>query len=346
MATKDSASTLPTIDLSPFLDPNSSTEERESTVRAIDSACTEFGFFYLTGHGIPSATTDRVLSLAREFFSLPKAQKEKIARAKDGFRGYQGLGENVTLNSRDMHEAVDLYREVGTINGPRPPFEALQGLNPWPEEPEELRPFYEDYIQECMRVCSTLLGAMGVALKLSPALDAAAPASTEDDDVFVRNTTNSFWIMRMIGYPPLAKPLSSKNGNEDRVEEFSCGEHSDYGCLTLLLADPTKNALQVRLKSGGYLNVDPVPGAFVVNIGDMVERWTNGQWHSVRHRVIHRGEGYRVSVPFFYEPNWDAVVKPLKRCVKRSGGVVKYEEAMYGDHLMGKLHNNFYNGGD
>jgi isopenicillin N synthase-like dioxygenase len=166
----------------------------------------------------------------------------------------------------------------------------------------------------------------------------------EDAEVLVKNSEESFWIMRMIGYPPLAKPL--KKGEGEGVEEYSCGEHSDYGCVTLLLTDETKGALQVRLRDGSYLNVDPVPGAFVVNIGDMIELWTNGLWHSVRHRVIHRGEGYRVSVPFFYEPNWDAVVKPLRRCVEKTGGEERYESVKYGDHLVGKLRSNFYSGGD
>lgn len=112
--------------------------------------------------------------------------------------------------------------------------------------------------------------------------------------------------------------------------------------MTLLLADSTTGALQVQMKSGEWINADPIPGAFVVNIGDMMERWTNGEWKSTLHRVIHKGSEYRVSVPFFFEPNFDARIKPLKSCVERTGGEPLYGEVMYGDHLIDKIKGNFY----
>lgn len=104
--------------------------------------------------------------------------------------------------------------------------------------------------------------------------------------------------MRIIGYPPLS--------SSPEKEGISCGEHTDYGCVTLLLADNTHGALQVQDKYGGWINADPLEGAYVVNIGDMLERWTNGLWKSTRHRVIHGGANYRVSIPFFFEPDWVA----------------------------------------
>jgi isopenicillin N synthase-like dioxygenase len=88
--------------------------------------------------------------------------------------------------------------------------------------------------------------------------------------------------------------------------------------------------------------VDPIPGAFVINIGDMMERWTNGEWTSTIHRVIHRGSNFRVSVPFFFEPDFDAVVKPLKTCVERTGGKEKFGSVTYGEHLLAKIRGNFY----
>jgi isopenicillin N synthase-like dioxygenase len=85
-------------------------------------------------------------------------------------------------------------------------------------------------------------------------------------------------------------------------------------------------------------------GCFVVNIGDMMEVWTNGLWTSTKHRVVHKTGGYRVSVPFFYEPNWDAVVNPLERCVEMTGGISKYAGKVYGEHLVEKVNGNFYSG--
>lgn len=126
---------------------------------------------------------------------------------------------------------------------------------------------------------------------------AMALALDSPEDLFVRETSNSFWVLRAIGYPPL--PAGQTGA--------SCGAHTDYGCTTFLLADDTRGALQVLAKDGmTWVNADPVQGAYVVNVGDMMERWTNGLWRSTVHRVVHRGGEYRVSVPFFFEPDWDA----------------------------------------
>jgi isopenicillin N synthase-like dioxygenase len=112
--------------------------------------------------------------------------------------------------------------------------------------------------------------------------------------------------------------------------------------VTLLLADSTKGALQVQLKDGSWINADPIHGAFVVNIGDMIERWTNGEWKSTNHRVIHRSSNFRVSVPFFFEPNFDAEIKPLAKCIERTGGQAKFDPIIYGDHLSAKVKANFH----
>lgn len=332
---------LPIIDLSSFLDPSSSQEARQTTAQAINAACVNYGFFYLTGHGIPVSKLDEVISLGRDFFALPLEEKHKIKRydaggpaGGDGARGYQGLWENVTGGLHDMQEAIDWYREWPAAekeegDGGPGTSKTLQGPNLWPEKPAQLKPVYESYISSVKHVGEALVHAMGVALELgTPSSD--ADKSTEDEKVFVRNCDESFWVMRMIGYPPLQQ------------DQFSCGAHTDYGCVTLLHADATPGALQVQLKDGTWLNADPVPGAFVVNIGDMIERWTNGLWKSTMHRVIHKGENYRVSVPFFYEPNFGAVVRPLRKCVEMSGMREMHEGSTYGEHLLTKVFSNFY----
>jgi isopenicillin N synthase-like dioxygenase len=270
---------LPVIDISPFLDPSSDSSIRQRTAQSIANACQEFGFFYLTGHGIPTSTLDSIIDLARQFFALPLATKNRIKRydaetaeGGDGARGYQGMGENVTGGKKDMHEAVDLYREWEHLGDKKVDaydksgrHATLQGPNLWPTQPPELKETYLAYIDQLQAVGKSLVRAMGVALDL-PSPKYNVGESTEDSDIFVRKTDCSFWVMRLIGYPKLDTPLT-----EDASEtEFSCGEHTDYGCVTLLLADPTPGALQVLLKDGKtWLNADPVPGAFVVNIGDM-----------------------------------------------------------------------------
>jgi len=166
---------------------------------------------------------------------------------------------------------------------------------------------------------------------------------------------DSFWIMRIIGYPPLP----------DDHDGFSCGAHKDYGCLTLLYADPTTSALQVFLTKRGHvseaidglpdehggeeglwINADPIPGCIVCNIGEMWEIWTNGLYKSTLHRVVHRGTNYRVSVPFFFEPNFTAHITPLPAVMRAMAGKgvaphKVYKPIGYSDFLLRKVGNNF-----
>ena len=295
--------TLPLIDISPFL---SSTpldpQARKRCADDIYKACVLTGFFYLTNHGIPQAQTDAVLSMGRDFFLNSSAEeKEAIVREKvgtgngDGARGWQPVRDNMTGGKRDWQEAVDLYREpnesdnVGARTGP--PYDFLMGKNLWPQRPQALKETYEDYIANVLQLGGRVVTAMGAALDI-------------DEGIFSRQTKKSFWGMRLIGYAPIPSPSSPKMVNDDGG--ISCGEHTDYGCVTLLLTDSCKGALQVKSTSGSWINADPIPGAFVVNIGDMMERWTNGLWRSTTHRVVHRGDEFRVSVPFFYEPDFCA----------------------------------------
>lgn len=378
---------LPNIDISPFLDPSAPAAARQATAAAINAACTAYGFFYLTGHGIPTAELDQIISLARRFFAQPVAEKEKIKRfdaggpqGGDSARGYQGVGENVTGGLQDVQEAVDFYRpwdpakaEVG--DGGPGTRKTLQGPNLWPQEPNELRVVYEAYIERVLGVGRALVCAMGVALGLGRGkaddddddVDIDVPAESddeiEDENIFLRHCNESFWVMRMINYSPLPATTTPS--------QFSCGAHTDYGCVTLLLTDATPDALQVRLQDGTWLAVPPRRGAFVVNVGDMIERWTNGVWTSTLHRVIHqggnqhqnhnndhdtpnngdnhgnadansRGNVGRISIPFFFEPNFDAHIAPLARCVRASGRPPVHPGSSYGEHLLTKVFSNFY----
>jgi isopenicillin N synthase-like dioxygenase len=172
-------------------------------------ACKETGFFYLTDHGISAQTLTSILSLSRQFFlQAPKSEKAKMQRKSvedggDGARGYQVLNENVTKGKRDFHEAVDFYREwddlldreipgttfSNTEMDGLPRYKFLRGPNLWPEYPNVLKDVLQDYIDKCQVVGTAVVKAMGEALG--------------EGDVFVKATRNSFWVLRMIGYPPL-----------------------------------------------------------------------------------------------------------------------------------------------
>jgi isopenicillin N synthase-like dioxygenase len=178
------------------------------------STCKDIGFFYLTEHGIPEETLDRILELSHQFF-LTASPEEKAALARsepDHARGYQKLGENITKGKEDAHEAIDLYRswpppdlaleEQDKLNG------ILSGQNPWPKNPAQLKPTMEAYIQELLVVGESLVSSMALSLGLEQ-------GSQEWEDL-VGQIKDSFWVSRLIGYPPL----------QDGHDGISCGEHT------------------------------------------------------------------------------------------------------------------------
>jgi len=363
---------LPTIDLSPYLSGGGSRRfARAATARALERACRDPGFFYLVGHGVPQDDVRALHGLTRKFFQQPQTTKEAIAVSRNpaSGRGYQRLGENVTKGYRDWHEAIDFYAEpkeegpggvnllnalsqstaLSASNGGSQgqsfkdvalaaeqmrPF--VFGRNQWPSEPPELRGALEMHFQRLVPVGCALMEAMAEVFDL--------PA-----DHFRPLTDRSFWCARAIGYPPLPEA-------EARVDVgVSCGEHTDYGCWTILSQDDTPDALEVQGSDGTWSKVNPVPGAFVVNLGDMLSVWTKGRFAATPHRVRQTRGTYRTSVAFFYEPNYDAIIRPLDTVedpgeseamalahqtgslhrIMESGGLV------YGEHLYGKVSSNF-----
>ncbi|CAG8607151.1 1822_t:CDS:10 [Paraglomus occultum] len=314
---------LPIISLSPLTSPNSSSRaSRQSVAKEIDHACRSMGFFYIVDHGIPEELCEKVRRLGHEFFSLSDKTKNKYGIANQDYaRGYQRLGENVTRYQKDWHEALDYYKPIPRDHVLVQRKLPLRGENQWPTEINDFQFVFEEYVEHMKRLGAQVMSSIALAWGL-------------DENYFVRFLDESFWVMRIIGYPS----LTTVEG-KDRVG-VSCGEHTDYGCLTFLNQDNIKGALQVLTKSGEWINADPVPGAFVVNIGDMLNTWTNDIYKSTLHRVVHTRDEYRVSVPFFYEPNFDALIEPLEPCLKVDP-TRHHEPVVYGDHLLSKVSNNF-----
>lgn len=196
------------------------------------------------------------------------------------------------------------------------PTKLLHGPNRWPSQPANFRPLLEAHFEKMQVLGHALMEATAMALGLHEGED-------NDDDDYARLkswVSDPFWVARCIGYPPL--PPDAKG--------VSCGAHKDYGNWTLLLADPTPGALQVFLRDpqgsetdpdsgerGTWINADPKPGCLVVNVGEMVEVYSAGRYKATLHRVIHKSPTYRVSVPFFFEPNFDATITVSGVCAPR-----------------------------
>ncbi|KAJ7044108.1 hypothetical protein C8F04DRAFT_689538 [Mycena alexandri] len=336
---------LPIIDIAPYLGDNHDVAARKATSEALHSACLQFGFFYLDiSKYVDPAVPEELTTLARQFFELPQQEKDKLSLSnQDHARGYARLKENVTNGKADNHEGLDFYRPVEEPDKSRP----LWGKNQFPDQVPAFREKYEAWVDKMKALGLIVMEAMAVGLGMTP--DEWQELRSQVDD--------SFWVMRAIGYPPL--PNDS--------DGFSCGAHKDYGCLTFLYADPTPSALQVFLQQptataspdttglpaeqgaqeGIWINADPIPGCMVCNIGEMWEIWTNGLYKSTLHRVVHRSSNYRISVPFFFEPNFNALVQPLaaaKRIQGAAGGLSERKSVVYGDFLMAKVGNNFAGG--
>ncbi|XP_073100599.1 homoarginine-6-hydroxylase 2-ODD-233-like isoform X1 [Elaeis guineensis] len=320
--------TIPVIDIGPLVekidDPKMVNDpELREVIRMLDKACKDAGFFYVKDHGIADSLVKEVRDIAHKFFGLPYEDKLKIKMTPaSGYRGYQRIGENVTKGKPDMHEAIDCYRDIepgtyGTLGKP------LEGSNLWPDYPSHFKELMEEYI--CLLRDLSRKIMHGIALALGGPADAFEGPVAGDP----------FWVMRLIGYPV------SSDIPETQRTDTGCGAHTDYGLLTLVNQDDDIHALEVRNRSGEWICAVPIPGTFVCNIGDMLKIWSNGLYESTLHRVVNNSPKYRVSVAFFYEPNFDTCIMPVDFCKQKTGGIAKYEEAVYGEHLAQKVLTNF-----
>jgi isopenicillin N synthase-like dioxygenase len=296
---------------------------------ALDRACSEFGFFYVTGHGIDPALSARMITLAREFFALPIGQKLSIAMAHGGraWRGYFPVEGELTSGRPDRKEGIYFGTELG-VDDPRVRAGLpLHGMNLYPPL-SGFRDTLLTYIDHVTALGQLLLSGIGVGLGLGP-------------DYFLdRYTRDPTVLFRIFNYPPSA-PLADEN-------EFGVGEHTDYGLLTLLRQDEV-GGLEIWHRDH-WLPAPPVPDSFVCNVGDMLERLTAGRYVSALHRARNVSTQDRVSMPLFLDPSFDAVLEPIaaltpaptatgiNRPARRwDGADLATVSGSYGDYLLGKV---------
>lgn len=251
---------------------------------AVRAAAHDVGFFYLTGHGLPPERIDEVLAVARAFFALPQAEKDGIAMSNSPhFRGYTRLGGELTRGAVDWREQIDLGREDPPPSGEdpdAPDYLNLLGPNQWPASLPELREVMERWDADLSRISLTLLRSWARSLGADPHVF---------DEAFA---TEPATLIKVVRYPA---------GTDS---EQGVGAHKDSGVLTLLLVDPASEGLQVRPPGAdGWVDVPPLRGAFIVNIGEMLEVGTDGYLRATEHRVRNRRTGAdRISVPYFFNP--------------------------------------------
>ncbi len=310
-------SAIPLIDFGPMR--SDDPDERQKVGDEVRKACTEVGFFYAINHNVAKPLIDATFDAAHRFFSLPAQIKSKIPVTNNaGNRGYTPLlGENTDPTAKgDFHEAFDFALE---LNMDDPDLDkGLFGYSPnqWPEDEEA--PGFRD----------ALLAYQGAALAFGADIFRAFALALElPENFFDKKITKPLAVMRVLHYPPQDGVIEEK--------QIGTGAHSDYECFTVLCTDD-KAALQVLNAAGEWVEAPPVEGAFVVNVGDMMERWTNGYFLSTIHRAINRSGKQRYSIPLFFGPNPDVEITVLESC-QSAANPPKYEPIQAGAYVEQRI---------
>lgn len=316
---------VPVIDIAPFL--KGSEAERCAVAEQVDRTNREIGFLVVTGHGFDLDLLARWFDVSRRFFEGPGDVKRAVLPSDPTIReGYHGQGLS-GLAAKEGQEAPPDLREyfmIGQVDRDDPiyasePARAFHHENRWPSEPAEFEAVGTAYYRAVSRLGADLMRLFAVALGL--------PERWFDDKI-----DHHFSIVSSIYYP--AQKTAPLPG------QLRAGAHTDYGSLTILAPTDAPGGLQVRTLSGEWVDVPYVPGAFVINIGDMMQRWTNDRWLSNMHRVVNPPSAVattspRQSIAFFLHPNHDATIECIPTCLP-DGTAPKHAPILAGEYMAEK----------
>jgi isopenicillin N synthase-like dioxygenase len=316
---------VPIIDVAPLV---TGTGDRSSVAARIGQACRQTGFFYVVGHGIDERLQGRLEEWSRRFFAQDLQTKMEIAMERGGraWRGYFPVGAELTSGRPDIKEGIYFGAELSPDHPRVKDGTPLHGPNLFPRNMPELRDVVLAYMDGMTGLGHALM--QGIALSLG--LDASYFAD--------RYTREPLTLFRMFNYP--ADPTAP-----DDEPRWGVGEHTDYGMLTILKQDDT-GGLQVK-SGGNWIPAPPIAGAFLCNIGDMLDRMTAGQYKSTPHRVRNVTRRDRLSFPFFFDPSFDARIQPIvtpgaaladdDRRERWDHASVHEFDGTYGDYLLAKV---------
>jgi isopenicillin N synthase-like dioxygenase len=309
---------VPVIDLAPARDGGSA--ERLRVAGAIDAACREIGFFAISGHGVPDRLVDDMRRLAHEFFALPLADKLAARHPVAGTnRGYHPVGGEALAAANDAAAPPDLkeFFHIGPVDVTSEPYYTGPAgrrhfePNIWPAVPAGFAQAATAYYRAMSERITFLMRLAALALGV-------------DETFFDDKVDRSIGTMRLNYYPAQARPPSPG--------QLRASAHTDYGGFTVLSGEDVPGGLQVMTRSGRWIDVPTAPTTFVVNIGDLLMRWTNDRWLSNMHRVVNppRADGgsrARLSIAFFNHPNYDALIECLP-----SQGPAKHPPVLAGEY--------------
>ena len=319
-------SVFPVFDLAAF--EAAGEEKKREMGREVDLICRASGFLAVRNHGVADEVIDSVWSAAHAFFDLAPAEKDRSRAPYPGYPyGYLGPGTEALAKSKGVDSPPDLKE---SFNGG--PLSVPPGLSDkealafcyaatiWPDQPQNFRPAWEAYYTAVTDLAARIMRVFAVALDLP-------------EDYFQAFISQPISALRALNYPELDAPPPAG--------QLRAGAHTDYGSLTILLPQPGSKGLEIMTPEGAWREVPPVDGAFVINIGDLMARWTNDRWVSTLHRVVNvapeeGGLARRQSLAFFHQPDWFAEIETLPSCLA-DGEEPQYEPVLSGPYLMGKF---------
>ncbi|HMK81998.1 MAG TPA: 2-oxoglutarate and iron-dependent oxygenase domain-containing protein [Xanthobacteraceae bacterium] len=306
---------IPLIDFAPFL--SGGAAARAKVARAVAEACETIGFLYLQHHGIAPATLDGMFEAARAYFALPLAEraKEELLCTATSTRGYMPLQARHYPGTAapDLMEAFKYQQELEPDDPDIMAGNRVHQRNRWPQGHAAFRAQLLRYFDEVTHLSHELLRAFALALDI-------------EEDYFLQFFRKPLTQVSLLHYPPQAPAAPG--------DEYGIRPHADATAFTILLQDEV-GGLQVKGARNDWVNAAPIPGTFVINIGDMMARWTNNRFASTMHRVFNRTGRERYSVPFFGIPDFDAVIACIPTC-QGPGNPAKYPPMKVGDFMNRK----------
>ncbi|MBD2099801.1 isopenicillin N synthase family oxygenase [Leptolyngbya sp. FACHB-261] len=320
---QDSQLQIPIIDISALV---GSTDGRDEIAVQIGQACREFGFFYIVGHGVDEHLQQQLEAVSSQFFAQDLGTKLEINMARGGraWRGYFPVGNELTSGKPDLKEGIYFGTQLEDDHPLVKSGTPMHGPNLFPAELPQFRPIVLAYMAAMTQLGYTLLAGIALSLGL-------------EESYFAKHcTSDPLTLFRIFNYPPNAS-------RPELGSDWGVGEHTDYGLLTILKQDES-GGLQVKIKSQ-WIAAPPIPNSFVCNIGDMLDRMTGGQYLSTPHRVQNTAGRDRLSFPFFFDPNFNAEVQPIKivkeindnKSERWDRASVHEFRGTYGDYLLNKV---------
>ncbi|MEP7270774.1 MAG: 2-oxoglutarate and iron-dependent oxygenase domain-containing protein [Acidobacteriota bacterium] len=309
---------IPVIDIGALVN---HTKERGLVAGQIAHACREYGFFYISNHGVAEGLQSKLESVSREFFAQRLEKKLEIGMKSGGtaWRGYFPIGDELTSGMPDEKEGLYFGAELAQDDPRVASGVPMHGRNLFPSDISDFREATLEYIAAMTELGRKLMYGLSLSLGL------------EESYFEEHYTKDPFVLFRVFNYPP-----------SDSEDSWGVGEHTDYGLLTILKQDDSAG-LEVRVGKR-WIKAPPIPGTFVCNIGDMLDRMTGGSYRSTPHRVRNLSGQNRLSFPFFFDPSFDAEVHPIPGLELTDNKDERWDltsvhefNGTYGDYLLGKV---------